>query len=280
MKPNPEFLKLPKSFWATVRTISQKCGYTDRKSGTVKTPSSTEIKAAFASLGMNVNSLDTEISGRPLLELLCAYFDYRADVLNKVVESNLMNAAQVEAEFKALKKQLKPKCPLSFNKQKVNKKTHAFLTGMVNMLVKANCGNHSVDYDPRILTTVTQAEIPLRTLSRRVDGAFPSPINPVAIWEVKEYYQTTTFGSRVADGVHETLLDGMEIEELAHSENVEVLHYLFLDAHYTWWKCGKSYLCRIVDMVQMGYVDEVIVGREVITRLPELVKEWIKIPHK
>jgi len=28
------------------------------------------------------------------------------------------------------------------------------------------------------------------------------------------YYYTTTFGSRVEDGVYETLLDGMELEEL------------------------------------------------------------------
>ena len=50
-----------------------------------------------------------------------------------------------------------------------------------------------------------------------MDGGFPSITNPLAIWEVKEYYYTTTFGSRVADGVYETLLDGMEIEELEAS---------------------------------------------------------------
>ena len=32
----------------------------------------------------------------------------------------------------------------------------------------------------------------------------------MALWEIKEYYYTTTFGSRVADGVYETLLDGLE----------------------------------------------------------------------
>lgn len=66
----------------------------------------------------------------------------------------------------------------------------------------------------------------------------------------------------------------MESEELAASEKVNVLHYLMIDAHYTWWGCGKSYLCRIVDMLHMGYVDEVLVGKEAISRLPELVKEW------
>lgn len=69
----------------------------------------------------------------------------------------------------------------------------------------------------------------------------------------------------------------MEVEELAASENIEVLHYLIIDARYTWWDCGKSYLCRIIDMLHMGYVDEVLVGREILARLPILVNEWCKI---
>jgi len=92
------------------------------------------------------------------------------------------------------------------------------------------------------------------------------------------HYYTTTFGSRVADGVYETLLDGMEIEELASSEKVNVLHYLMIDARYTWWDCGKSYLCRVIDMLHMGYVDEILVGREVLTRLPISVREWMRKP--
>jgi hypothetical protein len=148
------------------------------------------------------------------------------------------------------------------------------------MLVEANSKGLPCDYDPRELTTVIRGGIPLRTLARRVDGAFPSTVNPVAIWEVKEYYYTTTFGSRVADGVYETLLDGMELEELREHENVKVLHYLMLDARYTWWDDGKSYLCRIVDMLHMGYTDEVLFGYEVVERLPELVKNWARLASK
>jgi transcriptional regulator with XRE-family HTH domain len=92
----------------------------------------------------------------------------------------------------------------------------------------------------------------------------------------KEYYYTTTFGSRVADGVYETLLDGIELEELREHEKIEVKHYLMVDGHYTWWDCGRSYLCRIFDMLHMGYVDEVLFGYEVVERLPALVKEWVE----
>lgn len=153
----------------------------------------------------------------------------------------------------------------------------SFLTAIVNMLIDAHRAGFPCNFDPRQLTSVTLQGRPLRTLARRVDGAFPSVINPVAIWEIKEYYYTKTFGSRVADGVYETLLDGMELEELHTSENIDIKHYLILDDHFTWWKCGRSYLCRIIDMLHMGYVDEVIFGREVVDRLPSLVKEWVTL---
>ena len=50
--------------------------------------------------------------------------------------------------------------------------------------------------------------------------------------------------------------------------------YLMVDAKYTWWDCGKSYLCRIIDMLHMGYVDEVLFGREVVERIPALAASW------
>ena len=162
------------------------------------------------------------------------------------------------------------------NKQKGEKKKPAFLTGLVNMQVEAH-SRVECDYDPRALTTFTKDGAPLRTLARRVDGAFPSTVNPTALWEIKEYYYTTTFGSRVADGVYETLLDGMELEELRNNEGVKAHHYLMVDSHYTWWECGRSYLCRIIDMLNMGLVDEVLFGREVVSDLPRLVKEWVEI---
>ena len=60
----------------------------------------------------------------------------------------------------------------------------------------------------------------------------------------------------------------MELKEIREHAGVDVKHYLFLDAHYTWWDCGKSYLCRIIDMLHMGYVDEVLFGYEVVEELP------------
>lgn len=275
LKPDSHFLGLPGEFWANVRTISQEVGYTERGAGVIKVPSLAAIRHEFVRLGLT----STHIAGNddaltPFGRQLFAYFEFRADVLNNAVQHFLMRKESAEKEFKRLKARLKPGCPLPMNKQKGEKRNHAFLTGLVNMLVDANIGGAPCDYDPRSLTTLTHDGQPLRTLSRRVDGAFPSVVNPVAIWEVKEYYYTTTFGSRVADGVYETLLDGMELDELERASGRKVQHVLFVDDFFTWWECGRSYLCRIVDMLHMGYVDEVVFGREVLTRLPVLAQEW------
>lgn len=276
MTPNKRFVNLPKQFWAWVRLIGQECGYTEK--GQVFIPSREQVESKLDVLKLRKNGLDMILpDGRKTWDALCEYFTYRSEILHKQVEPNLMNANAAKNEYRKLKKKLKTECPLPMNKQKGAKKTPAYLTCIVNMLIEANAGGHPCDYDPRALTTVTSNSSPLRTFARRMDGAFPSAINPIAVWEVKEYYYTTTFGSRVADGVYETLLDGMEIEELADSEKINVLHYLMIDARYTWWDCGKSYLCRIIDMLHMGYVDEVLVGREVISRLPLIVKEWVSM---
>lgn len=278
MKPNQRFRNKPKEFWANVRTISQQAGYTMRGQGQVKIPTINEIKTSYQSLGLNLHRIvdDKNILTDFGIELL-EYFKYRADILNNFVEPRLMDANKAKNEFETLYNKLSPKCPIPMNKQKGEKKSPAYLTAIINMLIEANADGYKCDHDPRELTTVTKNGLPLRTLARRVDGAFPGIVNPIAIWEIKEYYYTTTFGSRVADGVYETLLDGMELEELHEHENIEVLHYLMVDAYYTWWDCGRSYLCRIIDMLHMGYVDEVLFGHEVIERMPSIVKEWVAI---
>lgn len=278
MKADQRFLKQPKHFWANVRTISQQLGYTERGTGQIRLYSLAEIAAAFAQIGLNTEFV-VGATNKPTVfgKMLLAYFRHRAAVLNTFVEPRLMSGAEAKRLYGQMRAKLKPHCPMPMNEQSGDKKTPAYLTGIVNMIVEVNSAGLPCDFDPRELTTVTRDGAPLRTLARRVDDAFPMAVNPVAVWEIKEYYHTTTFGSRVADGVYETLLDGMELEELCEHEGVHVKHYLIVDAHYTWWDCGRSYLCRIIDMLHMGYVDEVLFGREVVERLPEVVQEWVAI---
>jgi hypothetical protein len=277
VKPRRTFLNQPKQFWAYVRSISESLGYTARRRGQVKVPAVVEIEDALEALGLDARQV-VGAGGQPteLGALLLSYFNYRAEVLNAFVEPRLMDAERARGEFERLRRSLGSAVPVPMNKQKGEKKAPAFLTAIVNMLIHANAEGLPCVYDPRQLTSLTRRGALLRTLARRVDGAFPGPVNPVAVWEIKEYYYTTTFGSRVADGVYESLLDGMELEELRASEGVRVLHYLMVDGHYTWWDCGRSYLCRILDMLHMGYVDEVLFGYEVLERLPSIVQGWVR----
>lgn len=275
MRPIEKYLHKPHSFWASVRSLSQQVGYS--KGDRIIVPTLRQMADAFDALELDSSKLKKD--GKPTdfaLELI-EYFEARSKALMEIAEPNLMTAEQAKLLFDEKFAELAPNCPIPMNKQKGEKKAEAFLTALVNMMIEANADGFDCNYDPRELTTITRDGAPLRTLARRVDGAFPSAINPVAIWEIKEYYYTTTFGSRVADGVYETLLDGMELEELREHEDVDVRHYLMVDAHYTWWKCGKAYLCRIFDMLHMGYVDEVLFGREVVTELPRIVSEWVEL---
>lgn len=274
VRGNDTFKGLDKGFWAHVRSLSQTLGYTARGTGTIKVPTFAEVLAGMKKLGLLSEHLVQKGKPTEFADALMAYFAYRADVLNNTVQHQLMDKVAAQAMYERLLSVQKYKLAATMNKQKGEKKQVAYLTAMVNMLIEANAQGIEYDHDPRQLTTVTRDGMPLRTLARRIDGAFPSAVNPVAVWEIKEYYHTTTFGSRVADGVYETLLDGMELEEMRLETGVEVEHILIADAHYTWWECGRSYLCRMIDMLHMGYVDEILFGTEIEDRLPAMVAEW------
>lgn len=275
---NPEFKNQPKMFWAYVRTLSQHLGYTVRGKGQIKIPTLSEMCRGLSELGLDATKLATDGERpTPLGAELQRYFEYRAGVLNDFVKSQLMNGTQALALYEELRAKCRYACPVPMNKQKGDKAKPAFFTGIINTLIADNLRGGECNYSPLELTTITRDGVAVRTLSRRVDGAFPKVVNPVAVWEIKEYYYTTTFGSRIADGVYETLVDGMELEELREHEGIDVKHYLMVDAYDTWWMMGRSYLCRIIDMLHMGYVDEVLFGKEVVERVPILVKEWARL---
>jgi hypothetical protein len=275
MKADSRFLNLPLDFWANIKLISQKAGYTDKKTKQIKIHTLEEIRSVYLSNNLDYSKvIDSENKFTELGNMIISYLKHRSEILEKEVNPNLMTMAEAKEEFENLKRDLHPTCPLPFNKQKENKKGYAYLTCIVNMLIEANSKGFECNYDPKELTAFTKNKFPLRTLSRRVDGAFPSVINPIAIWEIKEYYYTTTFGSRVADAVYETWLDGLELKEVKENLDIHVEHYLIIDDHFTWWGLGRSYLCRIIDMLHMGILTEAIFGKEVITRLPIIVQNW------
>jgi len=281
MQPNNKYKELDLEFWANIKLLNQRLGYAERSSkkntnpGFV-IPSTQQILDVFKAEGLKTEKLVQNNKLTAFGKLIQEYMEYRANVLIYEIKPNLMNKDQAKVLFDQKRAELNPSCPLPMNKQTGDKQDYAFLTGLVNMLIEANKGDSNCNYDPRELTALTIDNFPIRTLSRRVDGAFPNIKDPKSIWEIKEYYYTTTFGSRVADGVYETQLDGWELWEAKTNLNRVIKHYLIVDDYYTWWTCGRSYLCRLIDSMHMGLVTEVIFGKEVIDRIPTLVKEWIE----
>ena len=71
-------------------------------------------------------------------------------------------------------------------------------------------------------------------------------------------------------------LDGYEFNEIYDRTGQQVYHVMFIDSHYTFWGQGKSYLCRFIDTLNMGLIDELIVGKEVLTRWREVLTEFAK----
>lgn len=276
MKPNERFCGLPGEFWANVKLISQQLGYTERGTGQVKIYNREKIEALYTAHGLDSGPLfNLPFSGKSSMgDMIIQYCTYRATALNNVVERNLMNKAQAKECFDSLKKELKPTRLVPMNKQKGSKKAEAYFTGIVNMVIEKNLFGKDCNYDPKSLITFNKNKAPYRVMSRHVDGAYPSVKDPIAVWEIKEYYNTTTFGSRVADGIYEVLLDGMEIKDANISLKRNIMNYLMVDAYQTWWMQGKSYLCRIIDLMHMGMITEALFGKEVIERLPIIVKGW------
>src|SRR6266496_738661 len=178
MKPVATFQAQPRHFWAHVKLLSEGLGYS--AGGILKRYKLSDLQKFLTSYGLSANHLDQPIDTNATYgSLVIGYISYRADVLEKSVEANLMNKEQA-------------------------------LEGP------------NFNHNPQGLIVVTDAVKPLRMFSRRMDGAFPSIVNPLAVWEIKEYYGSTTFGSRIADGVYETMLDGEEFAELQEHEMREV----------------------------------------------------------
>ena len=199
---------------------------------------------------------------------ICEYINYRADVLNNKVKPNLMDREKAKRLYVKEKLDKSPKIPPIMNKQKGDKKHESYLACLVQIQAEYILGYGQFDNNPQQLTFLTDdCNQLVKCFARRFDGCIPSVDNPKVVWEIKEYYGTTTFGSRVADGVYETLLDGYEILE-ARERGCSIEHYLFVDDFYTWWTLGKSYLCRIIDMMHTGHVDRVYFGKQVVTEFP------------
>jgi hypothetical protein len=107
---------------------------------------------------------------------------------------------------------------------------------------------------------------------RRLDGALPALFNPVALWEIKEYWGVTSGGSKMSDAIYEVQLVGTELRLFEDRFGVHVRHYAILDGKRQW-ESRKSDLRRAVDLLYAGLIDELVVGSEVLSTWPRILAE-------
>lgn len=276
MQAFDEFRNEGNLYWSLVKFVSENLGYSNKKG--VYSYSYDDIYNLCAKYNIQCDDI--------LINKIIKYSELRAHLINSTIKMNLMDGEKAKEVFETLYEEyiaLDLKCKIPLNKQKGDMKQIAYFTSIINIVteksIKSIFGNSSTklfDDDPKKLIYILDDENRLVGVgSRRFDGAYPSTISPIVVWEIKEYYYTTTFGSRIADAVYETQLDGFEFNNLLANTGIKVFHVLFIDAYHTWWDMGKNYLCRIIDALNMGLVDEVIVGNEVISRWPEVLKQII-----
>lgn len=273
MKPNPRYHRKPGRFWAHVKYLSEQIGYSERKKRgappALKRYTVSDAERLLREACHEDSRIDVDTD---LVPEVIQYMNFRTETITNSVEPVLMTRDEARESYHALREEHKPTLPAAMNKQKGEKRHEAYLAGMVQIVAETIFGPDRFVRDAQTLSTIWQDGELKHTFSRRFDGAFPDVRNPAAVWEIKEYYGTTTFGSRVADGVYETLLDGYEISSAQEDLEVDIKHFLFIDDRFTWWECGRSYLCRMVDMLHSGHVDEIFFGRDVISDWPETAR--------
>ncbi len=112
----------------------------------------------------------------------------------------------------------------------------------------------------------------LHVTARNLDGAIPSLDSPEMIWEIKEYWGKTKGGSKMSDAVYECALVGRELREFEDRSGVDrVSHVVFLDGEKQW-SHRQSDLKRFIDLFHQGFIDHLMIGREVETEWEKLLR--------
>jgi hypothetical protein len=149
------------------------------------------------------------------------------------------------------------------------------LVATVEAVTRLACAESGTPFDasPQSRTAVIGRDH-IWVSPRRLDGALPGLLNPIAIWEIKEYWGLTGGGSKMSDAIYECQLVGQELRAFEDLHQIHVSHYVFLDGRAQW-ASRRSDLRRAVDLLCMGFINELLVGREVLSEWPRVVAELI-----
>lgn len=272
MFPEEQYLTKDDEFWAYIRLVSQQAGYQPRGEKIVKTYDESDLQNSVKSTGINGEPLFGDFATDGLTDMgkdVLEYLNYRSKQV-KVALDNIQTREEAEQVFEEYKKDYKLK-HVQYNRQGNNEPL--VFANTVNLVLEKEYGGE-FDPNPYELPTVLDDEKNLQlTFAKRLDGSVPNNRNPIALWEVKEFYNSSTFGSRVADAIYEIMLLSQEAQSIENQVGREIEMYLLTDGEQAWSK-GISYICRIIDILNMGYIDAAIFGKEVVEDWPKIVRDW------
>lgn len=143
-------------------------------------------------------------------------------------------------------------------------------------LAEGVCEEYGIGIDPNPQRRcVWLIEHDLHVTARNLDGAIPALVDPVLVWEIKEYWGTTSGGSKMSDAVYECALVGREIRDFEKRAGLDIGHAVLVDGQEQW-ASRKSDLLRLCDLYYQGLIDALIVGREVETEWQPFVRAMVE----
>ena len=209
-----------------------------------------------AKIGTVKLKLESEVS-----RFLLAYLEFRAtlwETRGKALRTESEADAFCVRAFKERPRKTKTK----------NQDHHQSSKAMVlttTRLAEGVCSKHGITIDPNPQRRcVWFSEHELHVTARNLDGAIPALLDPILVWEIKEYWGNTSGGSKMSDAVYECALVGRELRDFEKRTGLHVDHAVLLDGRDQW-TSRKSDLLRFCDLYYQGLVDALIVGREVET---------------
>lgn len=252
-------------FWHVVRMLVDQKGLSSDLSAKQIIPYLVGTIATDASWG-----LARYLEARPAyLEPLADYLSLRIDVANRLLALARTEEAAI-ADHARLSQQAVRKYGTQLEGHHQSPKV---LVATVEVLTIAACAKAGLpaNVSPQQRATVV-ADDHIWVSPRRLDGALPGLFNPVALWEIKEYWGKTKGGSKMSDAIYECQLVGAELRNFQNRYGTVVRHYAILDG-VEQWSARRADLRRAVDLLYSGLLDELIVGREVLTEWPRIADE-------
>ena len=204
-----------------------------------------------------------------LLDSLAWYLDYRHEA-GAALLAKARTEDQALADFAELSSEVVKRYGTQSTDHHQSSKV---MVQTVAVLTEAVCLDEGldVDVDPQKRATIV-SESHIWTSPRRLDGALPSLLNPVGLWEIKEYWGGTSGGSKMSDAIYECQLVGEELRTFEDTGGPRVQHYAILDGARQW-SSRQADMRRAVDLLCSGLLDELLVGSEVMEDWPGIVRQ-------